>query len=155
MNRSSEFRHVLPDCPRQHGNSILPRNRALSAATAHLARLGELVLGAAGWSLSPNRAVLGENVFRHESGIHRAGQEKNGGAYQPFEPIAVGHKRDEIVVGKRAGRATLRAAFRGLGVDPSTLNLEAILNQVRTHCRAHKHTVDSKQLLAFSGYVGR
>jgi homocitrate synthase NifV len=124
--------------------------RTTGVATAHLARLGELVMNAAGWSLSPSKAVLGRNVFRHESGIHCAGLEKNGHAYQPFDPVAVGHTGEEIVVGKHAGRATLRAAYRDLGVDPSTLNLEAILTRVRAHCRAQKHAVEPGQLLAFS-----
>ena len=124
--------------------------RTTGVATAHLARLGELVMRAAAWSLSPNKAVLGGNVFRHGSGIHCAGLEKNGRAYQPFDSIAVGHASEEIVVGKHAGRATLRVAYRDLGVDPSTLNLEAILNQIHGHCRSHKGVISSTQLLAFS-----
>lgn len=124
--------------------------RSTKVATSHLAGVARLVTEAAGWSLARNKAVVGQSIFRRESGIHCAGMEKDRRAYQPFEPAAVGHQDEEIVVGKHAGRATLRAAYRGLGVDPSTLNLKAILDRVHGHCHAHKGALSAKQLLAFS-----
>jgi len=119
-------------------------------ATCQLARLGDLVMSAAGWSLPPSKAVLGANVFRHESGIHCAGLARNGRAYQAFEPRAVGRAGKEIVVGKHSGRATLRAVYRNLGVDPSTLNLETIMRRIHVHCQTHKGVVDAEELLALS-----
>lgn len=123
--------------------------RTTHVATSRLASLGALVTNAAGWSLAANKAILGKNIFRHESGIHCAGLEKEPAAYQPFDPSAVGHTREEIVVGKHSGRATLRAAYRELGVDPSAVNLEAVLNRVRLHCHSHKEPISPTQLLAF------
>jgi homocitrate synthase NifV len=124
--------------------------RTTQIATSHLGRLGELVMNAAGWAISRNKAVLGANVFRHESGIHCAGQEKNGRAYQPFDPLAVGHTGEEIVVGKHAGRATLRAAYRGLGMDPVALDLDTILSRVQSYCRRNKGEMTARQLLALT-----
>jgi homocitrate synthase NifV len=119
-------------------------------ATAHLARLGELVIRAAGWYLPPNKAVLGRNVFRHESGIHCYGMEKNLHAYQAFDAAEVGRDDSEIVVGKHSGRATLRAAYRELGVDPSSLDLDVVIEQVRAHCRAHNRPLRPDELLALA-----
>ena len=124
--------------------------RTAEVATSHLGHLGELVMGAAGWAISRNKAVLGANVFRHESGIHCAGQERNGSAYQPFDPSAVGHTREEVVVGKHAGRATLRAVYRGLGVDPASLDLGGILARVQSQCRRTKGEMTAQQLLALT-----
>jgi homocitrate synthase NifV len=124
--------------------------RTTNVATAHLVKLGQLVLGAAGWSMPPNKSVLGANVFRHESGIHCAGQEKHPSAYQPFDPAAVGHARAEVVVGKHSGRATLRAAYRDLGVDPSRVNLDGVLGRIRALCRKDKGAVSARQLLDLS-----
>lgn len=122
--------------------------RATNVSTSRLAALGELVTGAARWSLAPNKAILGQNVFRHESGIHCAGIEKDRRAYQPFDAAAVGHTGEKIVVGKHSGRATLRAAYRELGVDPSALNLAAVLGRVHQHCHGHKEPITPKELLA-------
>jgi homocitrate synthase NifV len=124
--------------------------RSTNVATAHLAGLAKVVTEAAGWALARNKAVVGQSVFRHESGIHCAGMEKNRRAYQPFEPAAVGRGDEEVVVGKHAGRATLRAAYRDLGVDPSTLNLAAILDRVHGHCHTHKGPLSASELLALS-----
>jgi homocitrate synthase NifV len=122
---------------------------ATNVATSRLAPLGELVMNAAGFSVAANKAVLGKNVFRHESGIHCAGIEKDAHAYQPFDAADVGHTGEEIVVGKHSGRATLRAVYRGLGVDPSAVNLEAVLGRIHVHCHSHKEPITPGQLLAF------
>jgi homocitrate synthase NifV len=123
--------------------------RATNVATSRLAPLGELVTNAAGLPVAANKAVLGRNVFRHESGIHCAGIEKDARAYQPFDAATVGHTSEEIVVGKHSGRATLRAAYRELGIDPSAVNLDAVLGRVHLHCHSHKEPVTRKQLLSF------
>jgi homocitrate synthase NifV len=122
---------------------------ATNVATSRLAPLGELVMTAAGLPVAANKAVLGRNVFRHESGIHCAGIEKDARAYQPFDAATVGQTGEEIVVGKHSGRATLRAAYRELGIDPSAVNLDAVLGRVHLHCHSHKEPVTRKQLLSF------
>lgn len=123
--------------------------RPTNVATSRLAPLGELVTSAAGFSVAANKAILGRNVFRHESGIHCAGFEKDPRAYQPFDASTVGHTGEEIVVGKHSGRATLRAAYRELGIDPSAVNIEAVLGRIHLYCHSHKEPLTPKQLLAF------
>lgn len=123
--------------------------RATHIATSRLAPLGDLVTRAARWSLAPSKAVLGSNVFRHESGIHCAGIEKDPRAYQLFDASTVGRAGKEIVVGKHAGRATLRAAYREMGVDPGAVNLDVVLSRIHVYCRGHKDPITPKQLLAF------
>lgn len=119
-------------------------------ATGQLGSLGDLVLAAAGWSVPPNKAILGRNAFRHASGIHCAGLEKSQQAYQGFDPTAVGHAGPEIAVGKHSGRASLRAAYKRLGRDPSALDLDQIKGRVAAHCRSHKGELSSAQLLALA-----
>jgi homocitrate synthase NifV len=124
--------------------------RTTMVATAHLARLGALVMDAAGWPLPPNKAILGPNVFRHESGIHCAALQRHGRAYQAFDPAAVGQAAVEVVIGKHSGRGSLRAAYRALGLDPSSLDLDSIRSRIAAHCRAHKGNVTPEQLKVFA-----
>jgi isopropylmalate/homocitrate/citramalate synthase len=60
-----------------------------------------------GIRVPPNKAVVGKNVFAHESGIHTAGIIKNPFIYEPFSPELVGGRR-EILIGSSSGREVVR-----------------------------------------------
>ena len=83
----------------------------------------------------PGKPILGASAFRHESGIHCAGLEKNRLAYQPFEPSAVGQPGSEFVLGKHASKATLRAAFANAGIDVTGFDLAAMLGRAHRFAR--------------------
>ncbi|MBU2617496.1 MAG: isopropylmalate synthase, partial [Euryarchaeota archaeon] len=54
-----------------------------------------------------NKAIVGKNVFAHESGIHAAGIIKNPFTYEPFPPELVGGKR-ELMIGDYSGTEIIR-----------------------------------------------
>ena len=118
-------------------------------ATSHLAPLGKLVMAAAGRSIPPNKPILGSSVFRHESGIHCAGLEKDNLAYQPFDPARVGQTKSSVVLGKHSGKATLRAALASAGLNAAGLDLDAILTRIHHHARNSKQTISPAQLAEF------
>ena len=121
--------------------------RKSGVATAMLAPLGKLVMDAAKRGISPSKPILGAMAFRHESGIHCAGLERNTLAYQPFEPAMVGRSDSEFVLGKHASQATLRAAFARAGIDVSSFDLGAMLARVHRFARQHKQAISPRQLL--------
>jgi len=125
--------------------------RTSGVATAMLAPLGRLVMAAARRDLSPSKPILGTSAFRHESGIHCAGLEKNALAYQPFEPATVGRSGSEFVLGKHASQATLRAAFSQAGIDASRFDLRTMLARVHGFARQHKRSISPRQLLELAG----
>jgi 2-isopropylmalate synthase len=64
---------------------------------------------------SPNKAVVGDNAFAHESGIHQHGMLANPLCYEIMTPSLVGVARTHLVLGKHSGRAALRNHLEQLG----------------------------------------
>ena len=64
---------------------------------------------------SPNKAVVGDNAFAHESGIHQHGMLANPLTYEIMTPALVGVARTHLVLGKHSGRAALRHRLEQLG----------------------------------------
>jgi len=73
--------------------------------------LGQLIT----FKPSPNKAVVGDNAFAHESGIHQHGMLANPLCYEIMTPQLVGVARTHLVLGKHSGRAALRHRLEQLG----------------------------------------
>jgi homocitrate synthase NifV len=124
--------------------------RRAGVATGRLTGLGALVMSAACRPIPCSKPILGESVFRHESGIHCAGLEKHRLAYQPFDAKMVGRLGSEFVLGKHASKATLRAALAQAGIDAHGLDLGALLERVHSLARSSKTTVTAHELLVLA-----
>ena len=72
---------------------------------------------------SPNKAIVGDNAFAHESGIHQHGMLANPLCYEIMTPELVGVAKTHLVLGKHSGRAALRNRFEQLGY---TLNRDEL-----------------------------
>jgi 2-isopropylmalate synthase len=66
---------------------------------------------------SPNKAIVGDNAFAHESGIHQHGMLANPLCYEIMTPALVGVARTHLVLGKHSGRAALRHRLEQLGFE--------------------------------------
>jgi len=121
--------------------------RRCGVATALLAPLGRLVMAAAKRDIPTGKPILGASAFRHESGIHCAGLERNPLAYQPFAPATVGRPASEFILGKHASKATLRAALVAAGIDATGLDLESMLVRVHRFARQHKQPMSTRKLV--------
>ncbi|HWG21918.1 MAG TPA: 2-isopropylmalate synthase [Terracidiphilus sp.] len=64
---------------------------------------------------SPNKAIVGDNAFAHESGIHQHGMLANPLCYEIMTPALVGVAKSSLVLGKHSGRAALRHRLEALG----------------------------------------
>jgi 2-isopropylmalate synthase len=64
---------------------------------------------------SPNKAIVGDNAFAHESGIHQHGMLANPLCYEIMTPQLVGVAKTHLVLGKHSGRAALRNRLEQLG----------------------------------------
>ncbi len=92
--------------------------------TRELARTSRLVSRLTGYSVPPNKAVVGRNAFAHESGIHQDGVLKERTTYEIMDATEVGLESNSIVLGKHSGRHALREALEQLGfrVEGNALN---------------------------------
>ena len=70
-----------------------------------------------GIHVQPNKAIVGENAFAHEAGIHQDGVLKEKLTYEIMRPEDIGRPANKLVLGKHSGRAALSARLKDLGFD--------------------------------------
>lgn len=92
------------------------------------------------------KAIVGEKVFSHESGLHSDGVLKYPGNYEGYDPAEVGLNR-HIVIGKHSGRHGLQNRLMGLGVDLDPLAAESFLAKVRHLAQGKKSPLSDEDLL--------
>ena len=92
--------------------------------TRRLYPTSRLVSSITGMHVPRNKAVVGENAFAHESGIHQHGMLKHSSTYEIMKPEDVGISRSNLVLGKHSGRHAFRERVQQLGfsVDDEELN---------------------------------
>ncbi|AEF96853.1 2-isopropylmalate synthase [Methanotorris igneus] len=78
----------------------------------------------------PNKAIVGDNAFAHEAGIHVDGLIKNTQTYEPIQPELVGNRR-RIILGKHSGRAALKYKLNLMGIEVSEEQLNEIYEKVK------------------------
>ena len=108
-----------------YGLSTRIRTPRLHPVSRHLVAL-------TGSQVARNKAIVGENAFAHESGIHQHGMLRNRATYEIMSPEDVGVPKSQLVLGKHSGRAALADRLRELGFALE----EADLNQAFAHFKA-------------------
>ncbi len=83
--------------------------------TEEIMNTSKMVSGFSGIIVQPNKAIVGENAFAHESGIHQDGMLKNRETYEIMTPESVGVHKTKIILGRHSGRHGLRARLEELG----------------------------------------
>jgi homocitrate synthase NifV len=99
--------------------------------TKRLLQLSRLVAKASNHEVPPWKAVVGENTFAHESGLHAHGVLQNPVTYEPFAPEEVGWER-RFVVGKHSGRHLILDALKQEGVSVDLEETQGILAAARS-----------------------
>ncbi|SFS48922.1 (R)-citramalate synthase [Halostagnicola kamekurae] len=115
--------------------------------------LAQVCSRATGIPLAPNKAVIGENAFTHESGIHTDGTLKDDKMYEPYEPETVGRER-RLALGKHAGRAGVKAALEEHGVDASDDEVADIATRVTELGDRGRHVTDADLLAIAEDVTG-
>lgn len=85
--------------------------------TREIYNTSKLVSGFTGILVQRNKAIVGENAFAHESGIHQDGMLKNRDTYEIMTPELVGYPNTKIVLGRHSGRHGLKARLEQLGYE--------------------------------------
>ena len=110
-----------------------------------LAYVAAIVAAAAVRPIPLNKAIVGDHVFTHESGIHVDGLLKDRRTYQALDPALLGRSH-RFVMGKHSGLAAIAASLSELKLRASSRELPAILARVREHAIATKTTVTAEVL---------
>ncbi len=117
----------------------------LGFKTGRFVEVSEYVSRASGRLLPAWKAIVGSNMFAHESGIHTDGALKNPNTYEVFCPEEVGLER-QIVIGKHSGRASIKSKFREYGKELTNEQADLILTQVRALAVDMKRSLFDKEL---------
>jgi homocitrate synthase NifV len=118
----------------------------LGIDTRKLLELSRLVAAASGCKVPPWKAIVGDNTFAHESGIHAHSVLKNPSTYEPFAPEEVGWER-RLVVGKHSGRHLLMNLLREHGIILNREETQSVLDAVRQESTHKKRSLTTQELL--------
>ncbi|MBX0321994.1 2-isopropylmalate synthase [Halomicroarcula sp. F13] len=116
--------------------------------------LADLIANRTGIPLAPNKAVVGQNAFTHESGIHTDGTLKDDAMYEPYPPEKVGRER-RLALGKHAGRAGVQAALEEHDVDVTDDQLSDIVARVKEIGDRGKRVTDADLLTIADEVTGQ
>ena len=94
-------------------------NLTTNINTTQIYKTSRLVSELTGFSVQPNKAIIGANAFRHESGIHQDGVIKMPITYEIMDPRTVGIPASSLVLGKLSGRHAFKERLAELGYSLS------------------------------------
>jgi 2-isopropylmalate synthase len=110
--------------------------------TTRLYPTSRLVSSITGVAVPRNKAVIGENAFAHEAGIHQHGMLKNAQTYEIMSPESVGLTRGHLVLGKHSGRHAFRERVVSLGFELDELELNRVFEEFKALADRKKELFD-------------
>ncbi len=110
--------------------------------TTQIYRTSRLVSELTGFPVQPNKAIVGGNAFRHESGIHQDGVIKMPKTYEIIEPQSVGIPSSSLVMGKHSGRHAFRQRLSELGYTLSDDDFSKIYTSFKELAEKKKEVTD-------------
>ena len=113
--------------------------------TRKLVPTSQLLTRLIGMPVQRNKAIVGENAFAHESGIHQHGMLRNRSTYEIMNPVDVGWPDSKMVLGRHSGRAAVGHRLRALGYTLEDDQLEQVFESFKALCEQQR-TVDDDDL---------
>lgn len=117
-------------------------------ATAALPAISALVARASGRPVAASKAIVGDGVFSHESGIHVDGILKDRRNYETFAPEEVGRSH-RLVLGKHSGTAAVTDRYARLGLNVGAAQAKALVDCIREHVSHTKAEPSPEDLARF------
>ena len=118
-------------------------------------KASRLVSAITGFSVQPNKAIVGANAFAHESGIHQDGVLKNAQTYEIMTPESVGLHRSTLVMGKHSGRHAFKSKLKELGFELNDNQLQDAFVRFKDLADAKKDIYDEDILALVDDSVVR
>jgi 2-isopropylmalate synthase len=94
--------------------------------TKQIYRSSRLVSSLSGMVVQANKAIVGDNAFAHESGIHQHGVLSNALTYEIMSPETIGISRNSIVLGKHSGRHAFEERLKEMDYHPDSETLNVL-----------------------------
>jgi 2-isopropylmalate synthase len=113
-----------------------------SIATSEIVRSSSLLTRITGVKVQPNKAIVGENAFAHEAGIHQHGVMQNRATYEIMTPESVGLNKNNLVLGKHSGKHAFKARVAALGYSLDEAELEIAFEKFKSLADKKKTVYD-------------
>ncbi|MDR3304938.1 MAG: 2-isopropylmalate synthase [Clostridiales Family XIII bacterium] len=110
--------------------------------TTEIMRSSGLLSRITGVKVQPNKAVVGENAFAHEAGIHQHGMLENAETYEIMTPASVGLKESNLVLGKHSGKHAFEDRLKSLGYALNEEELGEAFNRFKELADRKKQVYD-------------
>lgn len=110
--------------------------------TPRLVPTSRLVSSITGIRVQRNKAIVGQNAFAHEAGIHQDGMLKERTTYEIMRPEDVGFTKTDLVLGKHSGRAALADRAKTLGYRLTGEQLHAVFDEFKKLADKKKEIYD-------------
>lgn len=110
--------------------------------TREIFRTSRLVSKCTGFVVAPNKAIVGNNAFRHEAGIHQDGILKERSTYEIMRPEDVGFMGTGLVLGKHSGRHAFGVRLKHLGIAVSGADLDKAFERFKSVADKKKQVFD-------------
>jgi 2-isopropylmalate synthase len=124
-----------------------------NVVTEQLIATSRMVSYLTGFSVQPNKAIVGANAFAHESGIHQDGVLKNALTYEIMTPESVGLTSSTLTLGKLSGRRGFDDRLRRLGVELEPADLEKVYSEAMELADNKKQVTDADLLALADQHV--
>lgn len=117
-------------------------NLATNINTEQFYRTSRLVSESTGFEVPPNKAVIGDNAFRHSSGLHIDGILKESITYEIMDPKSIGLPASSLVLGKTSGRHALKERLSELGYDLTKESFDKVFEAFKRLADKKKEITD-------------
>ena len=120
--------------------------------TKRLTSASHLLAAVTGNFVPRNKAIVGENAFAHEAGIHQHGMLASPETYEIMKPQDVGMLASQLVLGKHSGRHAVVDRAKQMGYDLKEEEVEAIMKRFKALADVKKRVFDSDLEAIITGY---
>ena len=110
--------------------------------TTQFNRISKMVATMSGFVVQRNKAIVGQNAFLHESGIHQDGVLKNSQTYEIMTPESVGATSVGLTMGKLSGRAAFADKLKKLGYHLDEERFRTVFAEFKKLATHKKHLYD-------------
>lgn len=130
--------------------AIIDTKKSLEVSTnidiSKIKMISDMVVHATGSIIQSNKAIVGENAFKHESGIHQDGVLKNRCTYEILDPSRYGINTDNIVIGIHSGKGAIANKMKMLGYNIDEYNISNIVSDIKNWFSSESNTNKVKSI---------
>ena len=116
----------------------------ISVDTTRIYGISKLISEITNSQVQNNKPIVGENAFRHESGIHQSGIIKNRETYEIIKPEKYGIYINNIVIGIHSGKNAIIYKMKELNYDITNFNIENIIKDIKHFFEVNKNMTNEE-----------